>query len=108
MKENISVPAYTIGIAAKFLKVCPATLRIWERKGLIKPARLGKNRFYSSCDIDRLECIKEMIQKKGINIQGVKNILSITRCWEVKKCKVKERDVCPVYLRHGQGYAKTI
>jgi MerR family transcriptional regulator/heat shock protein HspR len=103
MEQGYREPVYTIGIVAKILKVCPATLRIWERKGLIKPKRLGKNRFYSKCDIDRLEYIKELIQKKGINIQGVKNILSTTRCWELKKCKSKEREVCPVYLKYGHA-----
>ncbi len=103
MKEGYKDPVFTIGIAAGFLKVCPATLRIWERKGLIKPVRLGKNRFYSRCDIDRLEYIKELIQKKGVNIQGVKSILRTTRCWEVKKCSPKERDICPVYLEYGHA-----
>ncbi len=96
-------PVYPISIVAKSLKVCSATLRIWERKGLIKPARLGKNRFYSKCDLDRLEYIKELIQKKRVNIEGVKAILSTTRCWEVKKCKPKERKVCSVYLKYGHA-----
>lgn len=103
MEETYREPVYTIGIAARFLKVCPATLRIWERKGLIKPKRLGKNRFYSKCDIERLEYIKELIQKKRVNIEGVKNILNTTRCWDIKNCKVKEREVCPVYLRYGHA-----
>lgn len=103
MEETYREPVYTIGIAAKFLKVCPATLRIWERKGLIEPKRLGKNRFYSKCDIDRLQDIKELIQKKHINIQGAKNILITTKCWEIKKCRPKEREVCPVYLRYGHA-----
>lgn len=103
MKEGYREPVYTIGIAAKFLDVCPATLRIWERKGLIKPTRLGKNRYYSKCDIDSLEYIKELIQKKGVNIEGVKNILNTTKCWELKKCKTREREVCPVYLKYGHA-----
>ncbi len=102
MEHNYRDPLYTIGIAAKLLKVCSATLRIWERNGLIKPARLGKDRFYSRCDIDRLQDIKELIQKKRLNIQGAKAVLSATYCWEIKKCKTKEKQVCPVYLKHGQ------
>ena len=65
MEQDYREPVYTIGIAAKFLKVCPRTLRIWESKGLIKPKRLGKNRFYSKCDMDRLHYIKELIQIKN-------------------------------------------
>ncbi|PIP20807.1 MAG: MerR family transcriptional regulator [Candidatus Omnitrophica bacterium CG23_combo_of_CG06-09_8_20_14_all_40_11] len=99
MKQEYNDPVYSIGITAKFLNVCQTTLRIWERKGLIKPARLGKNRFYSRCDIERLEHIKDLIQKKRINIQGAKNILSITPCWELKNCKPKKRNTCPVYIK---------
>jgi MerR family transcriptional regulator/heat shock protein HspR len=98
MREDYREPLYTIGIAAKLIGVCPATLRIWEKKGLIRPKRLGKNRYYSKCDIDRLEYIKDLIQRRRINIKGVKTILNTMRCWEVKKCHPKERDVCPVYV----------
>ncbi len=97
LKHGYSEPVYTIGIIAKLLKVCPDTLRIWERRSLVKPARIGKNRFYSQCDIDRLEYVKSLIQKERVNIQGAKNILKITRCWELKKCKPKERNACKVY-----------
>ena len=66
METNYKEPLYTIGIAAKLLGVCPATLRIWEKNGLIKPKRLGKNRYYSKADLDQLEHVKKLIQKKGI------------------------------------------
>ncbi len=102
MEHGYREPVYTIGIVAKTLKVCPATLRIWERKDLIKPTRLGKNRFYSRCDMDRLEHIKELIQKRRINIEGVKQILSTTQCWDVKKCKPEEKKSCKVYLKYGK------
>ena len=98
MEQEYKQPVYTIGIVAKMLKVCPATLRIWERKKLIKPSRISKNRFYSKWELDRLEYIKELL-RKGINIKGVKSILDTTNCWEIKKCKPKERKSCSVYLK---------
>lgn len=102
MEHDYREPVYPIGIAARLLKICPATLRIWERKGLIKPARLGKNRFYSKCDIDTLEYVKNLIQKKGLNIEGVKTLLKSRRCWEIKKCKPQERQNCRVYLSYSK------
>jgi len=39
VKQDYTEPVYAISITAKLLKVCMDTLRIWERKGLIKPAR---------------------------------------------------------------------
>jgi len=101
MIDTCQDPVYPISVAARKLEVCSATLRIWEKKGLIKPSRLGTKRFYSEDDIEKLGYIKELMQKEGVNIQGVKNILNTTRCWEVKKCHPKERDVCPVYIKYG-------
>lgn len=96
-------PVYTIGVVSRLLRVCPATLRIWEKKGLIKPERLGKNRFYSQSDVDRLKYIRELIQEKRINIEGVKTVLSTARCWEIKKCPPDERGSCEVYRKYGRG-----
>ncbi|HDL63862.1 MAG TPA: MerR family transcriptional regulator [Proteobacteria bacterium] len=95
-EEDHNRPIFTIGIVADMLGVTQATLRIWEKKGLIKPQRLGKNRFYSYRDLDRLKEIKHLLQEKKLNIAGVKNILVLTRCWDIKKCGVK-RYSCPVY-----------
>lgn len=102
MKYGYKEPVYSIGIVTKFLKVCPTTLRIWEKKGLIKPTRLGKNRFYSKSDLDRLERIKDLLQNKGINIEGAKNLLRTLHCWELKKCRPNKRNACPVYLQENK------
>ena len=102
MEQAYTQPLYSIGITAKLLDVCQATLRIWERKGLISPGRLGKNRFYSQCDVDRLERIKGLLRKKRINIQGVRAILATIACWELKHCGPKKRNTCPVYRKQKQ------
>ena len=99
MKEQERMPVYTIGIAAEFLGVCPATLRLWEKKGIVKPARIGKNRFYAKYDIDRLESIKYLLHEMRINIAGVKEILGSKFCWETKNCSEKMRKNCLVYLQ---------
>lgn len=102
MKTNYKDPLYTIGIVAKLLGVCPATLRIWESNGLIKPKRLGKNRYYSKADLDQLEHVKNLIQKKRINIEGVKVILNTTPCWEIKNCPPKVRKSCLVFKKQSK------
>jgi len=100
MEEKYHEPVYTIGIAAKLLDVCMPTLRIWEKKGLITPARIGKNRYYSKYDMDKLEYIKNLLQEKGINIEGVKAILGTKRCWDIKKCSPEERAECVFYREY--------
>ncbi|MBF0384857.1 MAG: MerR family transcriptional regulator [Candidatus Omnitrophica bacterium] len=97
MRKCDTEPVYTIGIAARMLDVCIETLRIWERKELIKPKRLGKNRFYSDSDIKRLEKIRELTHGKGINIEGVKSILGSKKCWEIKHCPSAAKEKCLVY-----------
>ena len=98
---NISKrPLYTISIVAGLLGVCCATLRLWEKKGLISINRIGKNRFYSEYDLSQLNRVKNLLQKEHINIAGVKNILGSSTCWEIKNCPEQERRVCKVYARY--------
>ena len=92
-------PLFPIGVVARLLKVTQTTLRIWEKKGLIRPRRLGKNRFYSYSDYDRLREIAFLLHKKGMNIAGVKDWMR-SRCWEIKKCG-PERRRCPVFTARG-------
>lgn len=89
---------YTISTVAKQVGVCVDTLRIWERKGLIKPARLGKNRVYSQGDLECLRRIRHLLNEKGMNIKGVKEVMGIKKCWDVKMCPTKTREGCRVYL----------
>lgn len=94
------VPVYPIGIVSKLVGVCHATLRIWEQKGLISPARIGKNRYYTEEEVYRLKYIKFLLRDKGMNLAGAKRIIDTTFCWEIKKCKPSVRRKCPVYRKH--------
>lgn len=69
---------YIISVAAELAGVHPQTLRIYERKGLLRPARTaGNTRRYSERDIVRLRLIQELTQRHGINLAGVKMIMSL-------------------------------
>jgi MerR family transcriptional regulator, heat shock protein HspR len=69
---------YIISVAAELAGVHPQTLRIYERKGLLRPARTaGNTRRYSERDIDRLRLIQELTQRHGINLAGVKMIMGL-------------------------------
>jgi hypothetical protein len=88
-------PLFPISVIAGLLQVTQTTLRLWEKKGLIRPRRLGKNRFYSYADYDRLREIAYLLRKKGMNIAGVRDWLK-SRCWEIKQCGSR-RYRCPVF-----------
>jgi MerR family transcriptional regulator/heat shock protein HspR len=78
---------YTIGIVSEIIKEHPETLRVWEKNQLLKPQRDGCQRRYSNNDILRLRFIKNLIDEKGLNIAGVKHIISMYSCWDKRNCK---------------------
>jgi MerR family transcriptional regulator, heat shock protein HspR len=68
---------YVISVAAELAGVHPQTLRIYERKGLLDPARTGGgSRRYSEADIDRLRRIQELTGT-GLNLEGVRRVLAL-------------------------------
>jgi MerR family transcriptional regulator/heat shock protein HspR len=68
---------YVISVAAELAGVHPQTLRIYERKGLLEPARTaGGNRRYSDDDLDRLRRIAELTEE-GMNLAGVRRVLEL-------------------------------
>ena len=69
---------YIISVAAELAGVHPQTLRTYERKGLIKPARTaGGTRRYSAKDVQRVRLIQELTQGDGVNLAGVLRILEL-------------------------------
>jgi MerR family transcriptional regulator/heat shock protein HspR len=68
---------YVISVAAELAGVHPQTLRIYERKGLLAPARTqGGNRRYSDYDIDRLRRISELAAE-GMNLAGIRRVMEL-------------------------------
>ncbi|MGV1099309.1 MerR family transcriptional regulator [Thiovibrio sp. JS02] len=89
---------YPISVAAKLLSVHPRTLRIYEEEGLVKPARKGTKRFYSNDDIEWVRCLRDLIHEKGISIPGIKMLLELTPCWEIRKCPPEVRERCSAFM----------
>jgi MerR family transcriptional regulator/heat shock protein HspR len=68
---------YVISVAAELAGVHPQTLRIYERKGLLEPARTsGRSRRYSDEDIELLRRIQELTTE-GVSLVGVQRILAL-------------------------------
>jgi MerR family transcriptional regulator/heat shock protein HspR len=69
---------YLISMAAELLDMHPQTLRKYERLGLVRPLRsLGSMRVYTRDELDRLRMIKALVDEAGINLAGVRRLLSI-------------------------------
>jgi MerR family transcriptional regulator/heat shock protein HspR len=68
---------YVISVAAELAGMHPQTLRIYERRGLVLPARTqGGNRRYSDEDIEILRRIAELADQ-GLNLEGIKRVMAL-------------------------------
>lgn len=68
---------FSISVAAELAGLHPQTLRIYEREGLIDPARsAGGTRRYSTDDLNRLHEITTLMSA-GLNLAGVRRVLEL-------------------------------
>jgi DNA-binding transcriptional MerR regulator/quercetin dioxygenase-like cupin family protein len=66
---------YRIGQAARAVGVSPSALRLWERQGLVRPARSrGRYRLYSEDDVARLRRVRDL-RKARLNAPGIRHVL---------------------------------
>lgn len=68
---------YAISVAAQLAGVAPQTLRLYEEKGLLAPARTdGGTRRYSRQDLDRVAEITTLTAG-GLTIEGIKRLFEM-------------------------------
>jgi len=68
---------YGISVAAELVGVAQPTLRLYERKGLVKPRRTsGGTRRYSENDVYMLRRVGQLVEA-GVNLAGVAIILRL-------------------------------
>lgn len=73
-------PLFLIGVVSDMLKIHPQTLRLYERKGLIRPSRtVGRTRMYSEEDVEEIRRILRLTRDLGVNLAGVEIVLKMRR-----------------------------
>ncbi len=71
-------PVFMISVAAELAEMHPQTLRMYERRGLIRPRRSSKStRLYSLADVERLRRIQQLVAECGLNLAGVERVLEM-------------------------------
>ena len=71
-------PRYMISVAAELVGMHPQTLRLYEAKGLVRPARTpGGTRLYSDADVERLRLVQRLTTELGLNLAGVEHVLRL-------------------------------
>ena len=68
---------YAISVAARMASMEIQNLRVYERHGLVSPARTpGGTRLYSAEDVTRLIRIGELLEE-GLNLAGIARVLNL-------------------------------
>ena len=71
-------PRYMISVAADLVGMHPQTLRLYENRGLVRPARTpGGTRLFSNEDIERLQLIQRLTTELGLNLAGVEHVIRL-------------------------------
>src|SRR4029453_13116820 len=80
MTDNKTKPLYMIGVVGEMLKLHPQTLRMYEKRGLIRPSRTeGKTRMYSAEDVEEIARLVRLTRDLGVNLAVVEIILKMRR-----------------------------
>ncbi len=108
-EDRFNRAVYVISVAAELVGVHPQTLRIYERRGLVEPARTtGGSRRYSDADIALLTRIQELTDE-GLNLAGVQRVIALEErvtslrallAAETRARKAREAEVKAVHRRY--------
>ena len=92
---------FSISVAAELAGLHPQTLRIYEREGLLAPARsAGGTRRYSSSDIDQLQEICALTAD-GLNLAGIRRVLELRE--ETRRLQAEVTALRAQAAGQGQG-----
>lgn len=84
-------PVFVISVAAQLAGMHPQTLRTYDRMGLVSPRRTAKRgRRYSARNIAQLRLIQRLSQDEGINLEGIRRILTLQNEIEELRVQVAE------------------
>jgi MerR family transcriptional regulator/heat shock protein HspR len=88
-------PVITIGVAASIVGLSVSALRKYEQEGLLLYHRTDSGRrLLCRADIKRIRMIQQLINESGLNIEGIRRLLALLPCWDLKVCSSKEKNRC--------------
>lgn len=91
-------PVLTIGVVATEVGVSAQAIRLYEAEGLVLPVKTETGRrMYSIHDVERLKCVRRMINEHGLNIAGIKRLMALIPCWDYRGGLDGQCKGCSVY-----------
>jgi MerR family transcriptional regulator/heat shock protein HspR len=83
---------FAISVAAEMVSMEIQNLRVYERRGLVAPARTpGGSRLYSPADIDRLHRVRELLAE-GLNLAGIARVVALEDRVQVLEERLRHRE----------------
>ena len=98
MERDRGSAVYPISTAAQQVGLSARTLRIYEQEGLLRPSRKGDQRLYSEQDLIWVRCISELIHGHSLTTVGIRRLLDLIPCWEIKHCPEEVGAGCAPHL----------
>ncbi len=100
METRRDAAIHPISLAAQQVGLSARTLRIYEQEGLLRPARRAgtDQRLYSEQDLIWVRCISELIHGHSLTTTGIRRLLDLIPCWEVKHCPPEVAARCAPFL----------
>lgn len=92
--------AYKIGEVARMLDIAVETIRMYEHNDILLTEKTETGqRIFDENDVEWINCIRRLIKKQGLNMEGIRRLLSLIPCWEVKSCPEIDRENCLAYQK---------
>ena len=96
-------PVISIGTAAKLVNLSVSALRKYEKEGLLIFHRSDSgHRILCQADLKRIKMIKHMIGDLGLNLEGIRRLLALLPCWDLKLCTRNEKRSCQAVTDAGR------
>ena len=88
-------PVISIGTAAEKVGLSVSALRKYEAEGLLIYHRSASGRrLLSQADVKRIRIIQHIINTLGLNIEGIRRLLALLPCWQLKPCTDEDKKSC--------------
>jgi MerR family transcriptional regulator/heat shock protein HspR len=95
-QQNLPLPMIKIGAVAREFNISVDLLRLYEREGLIIPLKSAAGtRYYTQQDYPWIATVLRLVREARLNFAGIRHLLALLPCWELRKCGYTRRQ-CPV------------
>jgi len=98
-KQEGQLPNGTIkiGAVARHFGVSVDLLRLYEREGLLIPLKSPRGtRYYTQHDYSWIGTILRLVREARLNFAGIRRLLALLPCWEIRQCGFDKRAGCPI------------